>query len=90
MLPAAPSGIRRLSISGGYEEPVDGPGSLLACVAPMTNLTKLDIGGEETNWPDPGPAYSALTASSHLVSLSITHMDPPGGIWQHVFPADHK
>lgn len=90
VLPAAPAGLGRLSICGGFEGPVTGPNSLLACVASMTNLTKLDVGGGRTVWPDPGPAYSALTASSNLVSLSITHADPPGGVWRHVFPADHK
>ena len=71
---------------GAVDGPLEGPGSHMAG---LQHLTKLDI-EQNYDWPPAGPAYSALTASSSLVSLGLSHYTLTAGIWPHVFPATRK
>lgn len=88
-LSLVPAGLRRLDINRVVEGPVDGPGCLLSCIARLQRLTalSLDPSDGELPLPPPGPAFSALTASSGLVRLGLLQADMPAGVWPHVFPA---
>ena len=91
LLSLAPEGLLTLCVAGVVEGPAEGPGSFLSCIARLQHLTELNIEPfGRINWPPPGPAYSALTASSNLESLCLGASQPPVGVWSYVFPASHK
>ena len=84
-----PDTLESLEMGGAVEGPTDGPGSLMACLSRLQQLTYLYLDLEDgMSWPPPGPAYSALTASSDLVYLQL--INPPAGVWSYVFPEGHK
>lgn len=85
MLSLVPKGLQSLWIECQVEGPTDGPRSLLSYLAQLQHLTNLSLELPGPNWPHPGPAYSALTASSILKSPYM--FTPPVGVWSHVFPA---
>lgn len=71
--------------------PAEGPSSLLSCMAGLQHLTWLGLDPSNAiNWPPPGPAYSALMASSHLHTVWLKNTRCPHGIWPYVFPATRK
>ena len=85
LLSLIPAGLKVLGVHCSYEGPTDGPMSLLSCMARLQDLTEVELFVYQ--WPPAGPAYSALTASSSLVSLVLSHDAMPEGVWPHVFPA---
>lgn len=92
-LSLAPTTLQRLTIKGDAEGPAEGPVSWLSGLDRLQHLTCLDLlqSGSFLCQP-PGPAYSALTASSSLVHLFLQLWDPVGmhGIWKYVFPSGRK
>ena len=88
VLSLVPAGLRDLSVGGRVEGPAEGPRSMFSHIAGLQQLTQLDMYLE--NWPPVGPAYSALTASSNLQSLTLSQPSLPAGVWPHVFPATRK
>lgn len=90
LLSVVPTSLRHLEFnrsSSVVEGPADGAGSFLSCMAGLQHLTALELCGGLA-WPAPCPAYSALMASTHLVSFTMSGK-LPGGIWPFVFPAGH-
>jgi hypothetical protein len=92
-----PTGLQHLQLSCGSEvDPPNGPGSWLSSLGRLQQLTSLyvlPVLNSVGAWPHAGPVYSALTASSNLVSLGISDNQGygcPDGIWQFVFPASRK
>ena len=93
ILSLVPTGLQDLQLDCDVEDEDEdsGPGSFLSCMARLQHLTSFVMvpdGGAMNGgrgWPLPCPAYSTLTASSSLVRLQLHN--PPGGIWQDVFPA---
>jgi hypothetical protein len=84
VLSLLPTGLQDLQMACKLE----GPGSFLSCIGRLQRITSLVmVAGEGfgPDWPPPGPAYSALTASSDLACLQL--YNPPDDIWQVVFPA---
>jgi hypothetical protein len=71
-LSLAPTTLQRLTIKGDVEGPAEGPASWLSGLDRLKHLTCLDLlqTGSFLCQP-PGPAYSALTASSSLVHLFL-------------------
>jgi hypothetical protein len=65
---------------------------LLSIMPQQQQLTYLALGGslkgEETN--PPAAAYAALTASSKLQHLDISHCCLPADVWQHIFPVGRQ
>jgi hypothetical protein len=91
ILSLAPVGLQRLCIYGTVQGPSQGPDSFLSCMARLQHLTELALHPEnEPDWPPAGPAYSALTASSRLVQLTICDTSCPQGVWPYVFPTSRK
>jgi hypothetical protein len=90
ILSAAPAGLQDLQVGCTVEGPPAGPGSFLSCMARLQSLTRLSIEPVSLAWPPPGPAYSALTASSSLVELDLSDIELPTGVWSYVFPASCK
>lgn len=86
LLSLVPTGLRDLCLDCAVEGPIEGPGSWLAHVALMQQLTRLKVESYKVVWPPPGPAYLALTANSSLASLAIDEYLFPDGTWPHVFP----
>jgi hypothetical protein len=90
LLSSVPSGLKHLRAEGDLQGPAEGPGSFLSCMARLQHLTSFVMAPRDgvlyggVDWPFPCPQYSALTASSSLVRLQLHN--PPGGIWQDVFP----
>jgi hypothetical protein len=85
LLSQAPIELQVLQLHSEVEGPAEGPGTFLSCMAGLQHLTFLEV-SLYVAWPLPGPAYSALTASSSLVHLDISHTCPEG-MWQFIFPA---
>jgi hypothetical protein len=88
-----PTTLRSLTITCDVRGPAQGPGSFLSSLDRMLQLTSLFLErGSSFSWPPPGPAYSALTASSRLVRLQLCNVDPgvAGAIWSYVFPSGRK
>ena len=71
-------------IAGGSE----GIGSLLCQLQQQQQLTRLSLRYtlEDDVSLVPAAAYSALTASSKLQHLDISHNKLPASVWEHVFP----
>jgi hypothetical protein len=91
ILSVLPTGMQELRLEVGVDGPADGPGSLLSCMPRLQHLTWLLLqAGNSLAWPPPGPAYSAITASSNLVTLELYDCNCPDGAWSYVFPAAHK
>lgn len=94
LLSLAPTGLQDLWIECDISSPAEGPGSFLSGMARLQHLTRLLVQPQwdlELEWPDAGPAYSALTVSSNLVSLELHNLRLPDEcVWQHVFPATQK
>jgi hypothetical protein len=91
ILSLVPAALQELWVVRPVHGPAEGPKSFLSCMARLQHLTKLVVlqrGG--LAWPPPGPAYSALTASSSLVHLEICNQDLPHGVWPFMFPAARK
>jgi hypothetical protein len=88
LLSLLPAGLQDLNM-GAVDGPVQGPGSLLYCMAALQQLTKLDVSRNQ-DWPPASLGYSAFTASSNLMSLGLAHYYLPAGVWPHVFPATRK
>jgi hypothetical protein len=89
VLSTIPAELKSLSVM--VEGPIQGPRSLFAGMAQLQHLTALELYADyDQDWPLPGPAYSALTASSNLVSLQLSCLTPAQGVWPFVFPAAHK
>jgi hypothetical protein len=69
-----------------------GIAQLLSQLQQLTQLEHLDLtnslNGDVSN--PPAADFSALTASSKLQHLSLTHTMLPEGVWQHVFPAGRQ
>ena len=97
ILSVAPAELKDLQLCGSgprscvVQGPAEGPGSLFAYLSGLKHLVRLWLDLEDC-WPPAGPAYSAVTASSNLVSLymSQNYMSQnklPQGVWPHVFPA---
>jgi hypothetical protein len=87
MLSAVPTGLQELFIDCELGGVAEGPGSLLHGMARLQHLTRLVVKSEHgLNWPPPGPAYSALMASSNLQDLYMYNTRPPAGVWPYVFP----
>jgi hypothetical protein len=86
--------LQDLWIECDISSPAEGPGSFLSGMARLQHLTRLHVQPQwdlELEWPLAGPAYSALTVSSNLVSLELHNLRLPDEcVWQHVFPAAHK
>lgn len=71
----------------------EGPGAFLSSMTRLQHLTRLCLFVDPhrlLGWLVAGPAYSALTASTNLIELSISCTDLPAGIWPFVFPTGHK
>lgn len=86
---AVPAGLKHLQVECDVEGPADGPDSFIACMSQLRQLTCLEVvtnSAVSAFWPVAGPAYTALTASSKLVSFYL-RADLPEGVWSHVFPA---
>jgi hypothetical protein len=66
----------------------DSAAAFLSGMSLLQHLTALQLAFNPShfNWPPLGPSYSALTASSNLVSLSLTDASVPAGAWLYVFP----
>lgn len=92
ILSLVPTGLQALSLEEGLVVgPAEGPDSLLSHLARLHCLTSLRVDiPAELPWPAPGPAYSALTASSSLVSFVLRDQMLPAAAWQHVFPASRQ
>jgi hypothetical protein len=88
ILSLVPVGLNSLTVNGSVVGPAEGCGSLLSYMARLQHLTHLQV--FTSDWPPAGPAYSALTASSSLVSLCVDHLTLPAWVWPHVFPASCK
>ena len=91
VLSLLPADLQDLRVECAVHGPAEGPGSFLCRMARLQHLTNLVVlpdGG--VAWPPPGPAYSALTASSSLVCLEMHDVILPEGIWSYVFPAGRK
>lgn len=56
-------------------------------MARLQALTRLELPFGEFYGPHAGPAYSALTASSSLIALTLADTVLPPAVWSHVFPA---
>lgn len=88
ILSVVPTGLLHLSMPDVVEGPAVGPGSFLSGLGRLHHLNVLFVdGGDGLKWPPPGPAYSALTVSSSLDSLSIYGNQLPAAVWPFVFPA---
>jgi hypothetical protein len=86
MVSAAPAELKHLELLSLVDGPDEEAESLLFCLGRLQHLTALciePVGG--LDWPPAGPAYSALTASSSLVSLVLRSTNIPGCAWPHVF-----
>jgi hypothetical protein len=84
-----PAGLKYLHLFDCVVEgPATGPGSMWSYLDRLQQLTRLEL--YLHSWPPASPAYSALTASSGLVSLSASHAILPARIWPHVFPPARK
>jgi hypothetical protein len=88
LLHLLPSTLQALQLTCAVEGGADG---LLSCMTRLQHLTLLSlqptaVGPKQDGpvWPQPGPIYSALTASSRLVHLELP-FTRAGGIWPHVF-----
>jgi hypothetical protein len=90
ILSAAPAGLQDLQVGCSVEGPAEGLGSFLSCMARLQSLTRLIIAPVSIALPPPGPAYSALTASSSLVELDLSDAELPTGVWPYVFPSSCK
>ena len=90
LLSLLPTGLEELEVKLNVEGPAEGPDSFLSGLARLQSLTRLLIAPIRMAWPPAGPAYGALTASSNLVSLEVTGVTGPDGIWPYLFPATHK
>jgi hypothetical protein len=77
--------LKVLDLQGPDEGPAEGPASLFSCIGQLQRLQDLYLAPDV--WPPAGAAYSALTASSSLKRLAITHRTLPSGVWQYAFPA---
>jgi hypothetical protein len=90
VLSLVPTGLQELWIECDVEGPSEGPSSLLSLLARFQHLTELVVQPPgPTNWPPAGPAFSALTASTNLVSLYLNDCHLPRGMWPFVFPPSH-
>jgi hypothetical protein len=91
MLSVIPTTLQELQVECLIEGPAEGPDSWLCNMAHLQHLTKLLLlPNGSLEWPPVGPAYSALTASSHLVHLEMYDAGLPDGAWSYMFPAAHK
>jgi hypothetical protein len=85
-----PAGLKDVELMDCVVEgPFEGPGSMLLYIERLQQLTGLEL-HLDGGWPPAGPTYSALTASSSLVSLKAFRATFPAGIWQYVFPPARK
>jgi hypothetical protein len=87
LLSLVPTGLKFLRVERVIEGPSSGSGSFLSYMARLQALTRLELPYGEFYGPPAGPAYSALTASSSLVSLHLADTVFPTEVWSHVFPA---
>ena len=86
-----PSTLQELQLTCAVEGGADSLSCLLSCMTRLQHLTRLSLQPSAVRrmqdgpfWPQPGPIYSALTASSRLVHLGLP-FTKAGGIWPHVF-----
>jgi hypothetical protein len=85
VLSLVPTGLRDLWVDEVAEGPAERPGSLLSCMSRLQHLTQLSLKcSGSLNWPPASWAYSALTASSHLVEVGLYDFRPPQGVWPHI------
>jgi hypothetical protein len=88
LLSLVPETLRELYIDGGVEGHAE---PFLSGIARLQHLSALLLDTlDGLAWPDPSPAYNALTASSNLVSLALEDLKLPKGVVPYVFPAVHK
>jgi hypothetical protein len=94
LLSLAPTSLKSLSadVSATVVGPSEGPDSFLSCLARLQHLTELSL--EPSNgiaWSAPGPAYSALTASSNLVQVKVAGYEfPPEFCMSYMLPTTGK
>lgn len=86
-LSVVPVGLQELLLDCHME----GAAATLLCgVARLQSLTSLFLmNGGGLVWPPPGPAYSALTASSRLGRLGLRSIKLEGA-WPHILPAKRQ
>jgi hypothetical protein len=88
MLSLVPETLRELYVDGPVEGHAD---AFVLGIARLQHLSALLLDTlEGLHWPDPGPAYNALTASSSLVSLALEDLKLPEGVVPYVFHDTHK
>jgi hypothetical protein len=90
VLSLVPAGLKDFALVCAVEGAAEAPSLLLSCLARLQHVTRLYLHPEgDLSWPPAGPAYSALTASTNLVELSMGRTyGLPTGMWPHVFPAN--
>lgn len=91
-LSLVPAGLQTLRILEGapVQGPAEGHALFLSSMSRLQRLTELELALKGFNWPPVGPAYTALTASSYLVSLEVCASNTgstsvPSGGWPYVF-----
>jgi hypothetical protein len=87
-----PTGLQDLWIEHALGGPAEGPASFLCGLARLQHLTSLHLNFMYGSmvWPPAGAAYSALTASSNLVSFVLVEPKLPAGVWPFVFSSTHR
>lgn len=76
----------QMAVRCHVEGPAEGPGSFLSGMARLQHLMHLDLGSSRPiSLPPPGPAYSALTASSTLIEFKMYAGLLPEGVWPFMF-----
>jgi hypothetical protein len=90
VLLSVPAGLQDLGLHCAVQGPAEGPSSLLFCISRLPPLTVLHCFVLPTglSLPPPGPAYSALTASSNLVDFGVSADALPAAVWPFVLPAE--
>ena len=91
ILSLLPAELKHLAVWCHVEGPAEGPGSFLSGMARLQHLTHLDLGSPRPiSLPPPGPAYSALTASSALIEFKMYAGLLPEGVWPFMFHVPNK
>ena len=94
LLPLAPPGLRALHVQWFEQDAPSGCDWLFSSLARLKCLTQLELHADTRSplycqWPPAGPVYSALAASSSLVSLQVDG-SLPAGVWPYVFCTSHQ